>query len=175
MRTNIFKFLLAVVVMMAGAHALNAQNEEYPFSGKQYLSDANYFRASGYGISPNMTMAKKQAVDAAKNMISGMISTTIEDVMETYSIQEDNNTDSDFKAVYTDKSRSVTSQVLKNINIIAEQPVQKGKNVGYWVVVEISKDSYVEKFEKEMSEGISCDFDYEKFKLILDEEMKKLE
>ncbi len=51
---------------------------EIPLSGKEYQTDEDYFRARQSGLSPNLSMAKKIALQNAKAELAGNIQSTVE-------------------------------------------------------------------------------------------------
>ena len=58
-----------------------------PFSGKEFRSDENYFRAKQIGKSPDLATAKKIAFQNAKSEMASNINSTVKKVTDQYTNQ----------------------------------------------------------------------------------------
>src|ERR1700710_1945270 len=87
-------FLGAVAISMPSckskksiAQTTGAVEITVPFSGNDYSSDKDNFRAKSSGNSPDLTTSKKIALQNAKSEMAGLIQTTIKKVTDQYTNQ----------------------------------------------------------------------------------------
>ena len=174
MRKQIMKIMAVAFAICGFVTMLSAQEIEIPFMDKKYKSDENFFRAVAYGKSPDMAMAKSLAMANGKKELAGYIETTIQSVLQSYTLQTELNNEMDFGRETSEELKSVVKQVLTNINTMAEKPIRSGNVIEYYVVVEVAKQKVVEKMET-MLDKDGFELEKEKFEKVFDEEMRKYE
>ena len=153
------------------AKASKSTEIELPFSGKQYQTDKNYFRAVQSGVSTNVNTAKEIAMMNARSEISYSVKTISKNVGQLYS----NQIAGDFGENLNKLSVQVSKQILTNIVVANHKVFQNNKNgeYTYWVVVEVNKDDVVtDIINQAKKENIKLD-EYQ-FKKIYNKEMEEL-
>ena len=147
-----FKVIAAIAVMpmffSCGApKAVTSDLKEVsvPLSSKEYRSDANFFRATGIGESPDLVTAKKIATLNARTEIASSIQSTIKAVSEQYLNQVTVGNKQEFAAKFEETSRQVVNQVLEGV-VVKEEKVFQSKEgkYQYYINVEILSGFYYE-------------------------------
>lgn len=148
-----------------------------PLSGREYQSDKEYYRAKGSGKSPDMTTAKKIALNNAKAEIAGLINTTIKTVTDNYVNQRAIADAQDFESKFESMTREVVNQKLVDVTIIGEKLFKKDKTYEYWVAIEVSKQAILDGINSSISKNqrLAIDYDKKKFEEIYNQEMQKME
>ncbi len=179
-----FKLTLAVISLLviitscssSKNTATKASNEiTIPFTEAKYQSDDDYFRAKQVGDSPNLSMAKKIAIQNAKTEMAGNIQSVVKAVIESYANQRDIADQTEFESKMEEMSRNVINQKLTDVRIIGEKALQNDGKYSYWIALEASKESILNGIEK----GISADkklqlqYDQHLFEKTFTEEMEK--
>ncbi len=148
-----------------------------PFSGKDYRSDEEHFRARNSGHSTDMATAKKIAMTNAKSEIASNIQTTLKKVTDQYTNQRTVGNKLDFENKFEELVREVTNQELTDVRLLDEKLFKESDGTyTHWVAIEIPKKSLLEHIDKSIgnNEKLKLDYDKMKFQQIFDEEMKKL-
>jgi len=183
-----FTTIMAVVMLFAVAGckgkkslpSVQAGSTEIvvPFSGKEYKSDANFFRATQLGKSPDLSAAKRIALLNAKTELGGLIETTMKAVTSSYTNQRTIDDRQEYASKFEEETRAIVNQKLNDVTIIGER-VFKENNGGYtyYIAVEMSKDALLQNMNSRISkdERLKLDFDQYQFRKVFDEEMKKFE
>lgn len=148
-----------------------------PLSGKEYQSDKEYYRAKGSGKSPDISTAKKIALNNAKAEIAGLINSTIKTVTDNYVNQRAVADAQDFESKFESLTREVVNQQLVDVSIIGEKLFQKDKTYEYWVAIEVSKKAILEGINNNISKNqkLAIDYDKKKFEEIYNQEMEKMQ
>ena len=151
---------------------------EVPFSGREYRTDANYFRATDNGRSPDLSTAKRIALLNAKAELAGAIESTMKSVQETYTNQRTIGDRQEFASKFESMRREVVNQRLNDVRIMDEK-VFKERDGGYryYIVVEMSKEAMLNSIQEQIlkDEKLRLDFDQHQFRKIFDEETRKIE
>ncbi len=148
-----------------------------PFSGKDFQTDKETFRARSSGNSPDMITAKKIGLQNAKSEMAGMIQTTMKKVTEQYTNQRQVGSTQEFNNKFEELAREVTNQTLVDVAVIGEKIFKETNNTyTYWVAIEANKKSILEGVEKAIGQNakIAQDYDKKKFEEIFNAEMDKL-
>ena len=148
-----------------------------PFSGNDYSSDKDNFRAKSSGNSPDLTTSKKIALQNAKSEMAGLIQTTIKKVTDQYTNQRTIANAQEFTNKFEELAREVTNQQLTDVRIIGEKIFQeKNATYTYWVAIEANKDGVWNGINKSVSDNkkLEQDYDKKKFEEIFNQEMDKL-
>lgn len=180
-----FKVIAAIAVMpmffSCGApKAVTSDLKEVvlPLQGPGYMSDANYFRATAVGESPDLVTAKKIATLNARTQIAATIQSTIKAVSEQYLNQVTVGNKQEFAAKFEETSRQVVNQVLEGVVVKEEKVFQAADGrYQYYVNVEMPKEPVVKNTVDAISkdEKLALEFDKFQFQKTFDAEMAKLE
>lgn len=156
--------------------ATKSSEIEVPLSEKRYKSDKEFFRTTQSGTSPELSTAKKIAMQNAKTDLAGNIQSTLKNVTDQYTNQRSIAGTQDYENKFEELSRSVVNQELNDVKVIGEE-VYKAKTgkYTYYIAIEVSRAS-VEKNVADAAianEKLKLDFDKAQFQTIFDEEMAK--
>jgi len=189
MKTRLFQY--ASFLMMGAMFACSApkqvaqvqqQQEEVDFdvpcTGPEFRTNAEYFRASGDGLSMNMDIAKKMAYTNARAELATAMQAKVKRVTDNYSSSHTFNGNEEAKQRFQDLPRIVVNQVLTGTRVICEK-MRKNKEGKFhcYVAMELAGDEIVNSMKDRISKDdkLRIDFEYEKFKKELKEEMAKTE
>ena len=148
-----------------------------PFSGKDFETNKEIFRARSSGNSIDMVTAKKIALQNAKSEMAGMIQTTMKKVTEQYTNQRQIGSEQEFTNKFEELAREVTNQSLTDVAVIGEKIFKETNNTyTYWVAIEANKKTVLEGVEKAIGQNqkLAQDYDKKKFEEIFNSEMEKL-
>lgn len=138
--------------------------------------DKKFFRANGMGESQSETVSKEKAMMVAQNQLATMISSTVKTVTDRYTNSREVNTREDLEAKFESLNRQVVDQTLSGVRIICEKlyKTNDGKSKTY-LALELSADELVTKYKETLSknEKIQVDYDYEKFRKDVFEELER--
>lgn len=154
-----------------------AKEISIPFSGKEYKTDEDFFRARNVGKSPDLATAKKIALNNAKSELASNIQTVIKKVTDQYTNQSTVGNKQDFENKFEELSREVTNLTIGNIRIKDEKLTQETDNTyTYWVAIEADKKTIFDNIQQKISNDakLKLDYDKQKFEQIFNAEMKKL-
>ena len=149
-----------------------------PLSGKQYRTDKEYFRSVQSGKSPDLSTAKKIALNNAKSEIAGLINSKIKTVTDNYTNQRSTANAQDFENKFETMTREVVNQQLSDIAIKDEKIFkEKDNSYTYYVCIEISKESILNGINNNISKNqkLQIDYDKKKFEDTYNAEMEKME
>ena len=154
-----------------------AQEITVPFSENKYKTDKDFLRAKQMGKSPDLATAKKIALQNAKAELAGNINALIKRVTDQYTNQRTVENKQSFENKFEELSREVVEQSLSNVSIKDEKIFKEKDNTySHWVVIEISKESLIEKLNNKISknEKLKLDYDKKKFEDTFNSEIEKL-
>jgi hypothetical protein len=178
-------FALAVSVSSCGTTAQatattnNGLTEQViPLSGPQYRTDASYFRAVQSGKSKDMAMAKKVALQNARQELATSIKTDIRLVVENYNSNrqlpsEDVTTTN---SQMTELAYSVVNERLMGSALSDEKLFTTATGeYQYFVCVELNKAELRQALVDEMkrNEKMMSEAEIEDFRKIFDDQMQK--
>lgn len=148
-----------------------------PFSGKEYRSDENFFRAKQTGKSPDLATSKKIAFQNAKAEMAGNINSTVKRVTDQYTNQRTVGNTQEFENKFEELAREVVNMEMSNVKEIGEKIFKEPDGAySYWIAIEADKKSVFDKLDARISSDakLKLDYDKQKFQQIFDAEMKKL-
>lgn len=148
-----------------------------PFSGKEFRSDENYFRAKQIGKSPDLATAKKIAFQNAKSEMASNINSTVKKVTDQYTNQRTVGNTQEFENKFEELAREVVNLEMSNVKEIGEKIFkEQDGSYSYWIAIESGKKEVFEKLDAKISNDakLKLDYDKQKFQNIFDAEMKKL-
>jgi hypothetical protein len=149
-----------------------------PFTGAEYSSNKDYFRARQSGTSPDLPTAKKIALQNAKAEIASDIQSLVKRSTDQYTNQRTIANKQEFKNKFEELSREVVKQQLVDATAMAEKVFkEKNGSYTYWVVVEVPKQSTLEGLNKGIAanQKLQLDFDKYLYEKTFNEEMEKME
>ena len=148
-----------------------------PFSGKEYRSDENNFRAKQVGKSPDLATAKKIAFQNAKSEMAGNINSTMKRVTDQYTNQRTVGNTQEFENKFEELAREVVNMEMSNVKEIGEKIFKEPDGAySYWIAIEANKKEVFDKLDARISNDAKLKLDYDKMKFqqIFDAEMKKM-
>jgi hypothetical protein len=148
-----------------------------PLSGKEYNSDRDHFRTKSSGKSPDLTTAKKIALNNAKAEMAGLIQATMKRVTDNYTNQRSIGDRQEYTNKFEEMAREVVNQKLVDVKIIGEEIYKEANNsFTYWIAIEASKEAILNGVDASISknERLKLDYDKMKFEQTFDSEMEKL-
>jgi hypothetical protein len=148
-----------------------------PFSGKEYRSDENNFRAKQTGKSPDLATAKKIAFQNAKAEMASNINSTIKRVTDQYTNQRTVGNTQEFENKFEELAREVVNMEMSNVKEIGEKIFKEPDGAySYWIAIEANKKDVFDKLDARIASDskLKLDYDKQKFQQIFDAEMKKL-
>jgi hypothetical protein len=155
----------------------NSVEVSLPFESKEYRSDKEHFRAKQSGKSPDLSTAKKIALQNAKSELAGNIQATIKRVTDQYTNQRSVANKQEYENKFEELAREVVNLTLYDVNPIAEKVYREPDNsYTYWVVVEANKSTVLSGLDQKISKDAKLQLDYDKMKFeqIFNQEMDKL-
>ncbi len=151
---------------------------EIPFSGKDYQNDKDYFRTAQSGNSPDLSTAKKIALQNAKAELAGSINTVVKGVTEQYTNQRTVSDRQEFENMFEENIRTIVNQELSEIKTIGEQALKEiNGSYTYWIAIEVSKKAVRDNLERRINndEKYRLELDKKAFMEIFDKEIGKIE
>jgi len=148
-----------------------------PLSGKEYNTDKDHFRTKSSGKSPDLTTAKKIALNNAKAEMAGLIQATVKRVTDNYTNQRSIGDRQEYTNKFEEMTREVVNLKLSDVRVIGEEIYKEANNsFTYWIAIESSKDAILNGLNSSISknEKLKLDYDKMKFEQIFNEEMDKL-
>lgn len=175
--------MVAMISSCGGQKQIPAANQgdvevSTPFSSAEYRSDANYFRATGIGLSPDQATAKKISLLNARTELATSVSAVIKAVTEQY-IQNISVADKqEYASKFEETARQVVNTTLEG-SVIKDDKTFKTPEGKFriYTVVEMSKVKIEAAVEDAISKDdkLKLDFDKYQFQKVFDEEMAKFE
>lgn len=145
-------------------------------------STADVFRYLGQHVASSdrqMQQARSMAANAARAELAAQVEATVQRVVDNYTSEYVTGDNSDFKQRVQDISRTVVRQVLKGTPVICEgtMPGSTPGNTICYACVELTGKTVLDGIADQISndEKLRTDFEYEKFKKVLEDEMNKLQ
>ncbi len=143
----------------------------------EYPSTEEAFRACAKGRSSDQSIAKKKALNNARAELASQISVTVKTVSENYVKSTEVNNVEQALEQFEENSVNVVQQEITGAKTICRQLTKDGEGMyNYYVTLEVPSTKVLECINKNMQEVNSelVNYNYEKFKLVYKEELKKL-
>ena len=171
--------LMVLVMASCGSEKQVASN--FPCPDCKATTDV--FRYLGQHIASSdrqMQQARSMAANNARAELATMVNATVKRVVDNYTSEYINGNDSEFKSRLQDISRTVVSQLLTGTPVTCEGVMPSTSTPGATICfacVELTGKSVLDGIASKVSndEKLRTDFEYEKFKQVLDDEMSKLQ
>lgn len=184
---NIVTFV-AVVALIAtscssarkAAQTVTAQTtlveQVLPLSESKYRSDAQFYRAVQSGVSPERSMAKKIAIQNARQEIAATIQSDIKTVTENYARQLNLSSEAipAYESKMTELTYAVVSQMIAGATVVDERLYTEPNGMfRHYVCLELSKEEMKEAViaKLKQEEKLLSDFNLSEFKKLYDEKL----
>lgn len=146
-----------------------------PLSGPEYASNSEYWRAVQSGTSTDVSMAKKVAIQNARQELAASVQHELKAVIENYGQNATVGNNTENEALYEELARTVVSQQMNGVEIIGEKLYRQadGRYRSH-ICLQMSKTAVVEKAADVLTddERLKLEFDKEQFKKTFDAEME---
>jgi len=175
--------VLAVMAMVVAVSSCGGQKQVVnsgkteilmPFSSPEYITDADFFRATASGTSKNMEMARTAADLNARNALAAQVSTIVKTVTERYMNQVDIDNKSEFASKLETNTRLIVNQELQGAIVKGTKAYQNDDgSYEFWINIEMPRAVIADGIEEAISkdEKLAVDFDQHLFMKTFDEEM----
>ncbi len=172
--------LMTLVMASCGSNKGVTTSKNLPCSDCK--STTEVFRYLGQHVATGdrqMQQARSMAANAARAELATQVSATVKRVIDNYTSEYINNESSDFNQRVQDLARTVVDQLLVGTPITCEgtMPGSTAGNTICYACVELTGQSVMDAISSKISndEKLRTDFEYEKFKKVLEEEMAKMQ
>ncbi len=146
-----------------------------PLSGSAYQSDAEYWRVVQEGVSPDMSMAKKVAMQNARQELAATIRVQVRAVIDNYGKNMAVTENIEVTNMYEEQAYTVIDQTLAGAELAGEKLFRLGNgNYRYHVCLQVGKQYLEEQLMKAFEDeaNLKAAFDKAQFKKVYDEQMK---
>ena len=147
-----------------------------PFSGSEFRSDKEFFRAVGQAKSQDGGFAKTKSETEARARLAASIKSDIKRVVQKYASEYSVNQAQEFQDKTQDMILDVTNQSLQDVRTM-DQKTFKSKDGSYiaYTAIEANKETVYNGIKHKISSDakLRVDFQEAQFKKVFDEEMKK--
>jgi len=146
-----------------------------PCSEEEYHTDKKYFRATGIGLSTDLSTSKRKANLNASANLAASINKLIKRVADQYVNEREVADKGEFSRKFEEITREVVKQEIINMAEVCSKTFKKDGKYTTYMAVEVSRSDVVDKVENKLSknEKINQDFEKMKFEKILDKEMEE--
>ena len=147
-----------------------------PLSSPEHRSDKKFWRAVQMGTSTDVSMAKKVALQNARQDLAATVQSQIKAVIENYGQNASMGAKTQNETLYQELTTTVINQTLIGAELKDEKLIKTAEGSNrYHVCLQISKEEVGEQIIEKLSEDekLKLEFDRERFKKIYDEEMAK--
>lgn len=146
-------------------------------SSDEYLSNNDYFRATGIGESMDQMTANKKARSNAQSELAKTIKSTMQIVGDNYVKSSEVNNKEELTETFQEMARTIVDQELVGAIKICEKYTKTAEgNYKCYMAIELSGSDILAKYNERLSKDdqIKADYNYETFKETFDKEMEKL-
>lgn len=186
MKTNILTVLAVTLAVIFAATSCGGQKQTLagkteiiqPFNTPADMSDADFFRATASGTSPDQEMARTIADLNARTQLGTQITSTIKAVTERYMNQVNIANKAEYAQKVEQNVRLVVNQELQGAVVRGTKLYQNPDgSYEFWINIEMPKASLIESVEESITkdEKLALDFNQHLFRKTFDEEMANFE
>lgn len=172
--------LMALVMASCGSKKNMTTTKNLPCP--DCISTKDTFRYLGQHVASSdrqVQQARSIAATTARAELATQVTATIKRVVDNYTSEYISGADSDFNQRVQDLARTVVEQLLVGTPIICEgtMPGSTAGNTICFACVELTGKTVLDGIANKISDDqkLRTDFEYEKFKKVLEEEMSKME
>lgn len=145
-----------------------------PLGGPEYKTDAEHWRAVQMGTSKDVAMAKKVAMQNARQELAATVQHDVKAVIENYGQNAAMGTNNENEALYQEMGRTVVNQQMNGVELVGEKLFKlEDGSYRYHVCLQMSKENLGSSLSDALSneERLKLEFDKAQFKKVFDEEM----
>lgn len=165
---------VTILVMMSGCGEM--KKAIAPCIENKYKTDKKFYRARFMGQSVLEETAYEQAKDGAREELATQVKNHVHRVNDRYLEDYHKNLSEDLKLKFEKLTRQIVDETLYDSYIVCEEPYfhRKERYFKYWVVVEMSKEDYLNRASQEIpkDEELKIDFDKQNYQKTFDEIFK---
>lgn len=145
-----------------------------PLSGPEYASNADYWRAVQMGTSKDASMAKKVAMQNARQELAAAVQHDVKSVIENYGRNAAVGSNNENEGLYQELARTVVNQQMNGVELVGEKLFRlEDGSYRYHVCLQMSKNALGDQLTDALSneDRLKLEFDKAQFKKVFDEEM----
>ena len=172
----------ALMVLVMASCGSNKKVASANFPCPECKASTEVFRYLGQHVAAGdrqMQQARSMAANAARTQLAAQVSATVKSVVDNYTSEYITGENSEFNQRVQDISRTVVNQLLVGTPVVCEgtMPGSTPGNTICFACVELTGKSVLDGIASKIGndEKLRTDFEYEKFKKVLEEEMSKLQ
>ena len=146
------------------------------------LSAKETFRYLGQHVASSdrqIQQARSMAANSARAELAPQVSATVKRVIDNYTSEYINSENGEFHQRVQDLARTVVNQLLVGTPVVCEgtKPGSTAGSTICFACVELTGESVLDGIASSISkdEKLRTDFEYEKFKKVLEEEMSQMQ
>lgn len=145
-----------------------------PCSDEEYHTDKKYFRATGIGLSVDLSTSKRKANMVASANLAASIHKIVKRVADQYTNEREMSNTDEFSRKFEQITREVVKQELVNMAEVCAKTYKKDGKYTTYMAVEVARKNIMDKVENRLSkeDKLKQDFEKMKFEKILDKEME---
>lgn len=145
-----------------------------PCNDNEYHTDKKYFRATGIGLSVDLSTSKRKANLNASANLAASINKLIKRVADQYLNEREVTDKTEFSRKFEEITREVVKQEIVNMAEVCAKTFKKNGKYTSYTAVEVARKDVMENVERKLSkdEKINQDFEKMKFEKIMDKEME---
>lgn len=147
-----------------------------PLGDPEYQSNAEYWRAVQTGTSKDMSMAKKVAMQNARQELAVTVQHQVKTVIENYGQNAAMGANNENEALYQEMARTVINQQMNGVELIGEKLFRlEDGSYRYHVCLQMSREALGTDLSDALSndDRLKLEFDKAQFKKVFDEEMAR--
>ena len=172
----------ALMVLVMASCGSKKQVASANFPCPECKASTEVFRYLGQHVAAGdrqMQQARSMAANNARTELASMVEATVKNVIDNYTSEYITDDQAEFKQRTQGLARTVVNQVLRGTPVICEgtMPGSTPGNIICFACVELTGKSVLDGIANKIGneEKLRTDFEYEKFKKVLEEEMSKLQ
>ena len=151
-------FLAFLVVFSTGCSSTLGTQVKEPFSGKSYMSNGRYFRATGKGVSTRDQIANTKAEMEAHKTLAQQVSTSIQVVADSYLQDVQGEHVNEAIERFETLTREITSTSIGDLRKIGTKKfLQEDNSYAVYVAYEIKKSAMFRFLKKKAKLDVKID------------------
>jgi DNA polymerase III delta prime subunit len=168
---------MAALTMMMITNCGEMKKAIAPCIDNKYETDKKFYRARFMGQSVLEEVAYEQAKEGAREELAAQIKNHVQRVNDRFLEEYHQNLTEDLKLKFVKFTRQIVDVVLYDSYIVCQAPYKQRKEnyYKYWVVVEMSKEDFLNRMSQEISKDdeLKIDFDMQNYEKTFDEIFNK--
>jgi hypothetical protein len=142
MKTFALPILALLVIFSTGCSSNLGTQVKEPFSGKSYMSNARYFRATGKGVSTRDQVANTKAEMEAHKALAQQVSTSIKVVADNYIQDVQGEHVNQAIERFENLTREITNTTIGDLRKVGTKKfIQEDNSYAVYVAYEIKKSA----------------------------------